>query len=133
MANGPGPGSRATGTWTRRILRARLDLFGAGSLFELLSTADAHRRGYPGAVAAGPAGPATVRARQEAVSELRPRVDLREDLAVMAEESRTAVDPVSLAAWGEAPGLLGRGRLHAAVRALTALGVVGPRQSSRTC
>jgi hypothetical protein len=103
-----------------------LDLFGAGSLFELLSTARTHiGEDTLARWLLAPAGPATVRARQEAVSELRPRVDLREDLAVMAEESRTAVDPVSLAAWGEAPGLLGRGRLHAAVRALTALGVVG--------
>src|SRR5581483_10779231 len=48
----------------------------------------------------------TVRARQQAVDELRPRVDLREDLAVLAEEARTGVNPVSLAAWGETPVLL---------------------------
>jgi hypothetical protein len=53
-----------------------LDLFGAGSPFELLSTARTHigedtLARWP----LVPAGPATVRARQEAVSELRPRVD----------------------------------------------------------
>jgi hypothetical protein len=103
-----------------------LDLFGAGSLFELLCTARTHiGEDTLARWLLAPAGPATARARQEAVSELRPRVDLREDLAVLAEESRTGVDPVSLAAWGEAPGLLERGRLHAAVWALTALGVAG--------
>jgi hypothetical protein len=103
-----------------------LDLFGAGSLFELLCTARTHiGEDTLARWLLAPAGPATARARQEAVSELRPRVDLREDLAVVAEESRTGVDPVSLAAWGEAPGLLERGRLHAAVWALTALGVTG--------
>jgi hypothetical protein len=103
-----------------------LDLFGAGSLFELLSTARTHiGEDTLARWLLAPAGPATVRARQEAVSELRPRVDLREDLAVLAEDSRTGVDPVSLAAWGEAPGLLERGRLHTAVWALTALGLAG--------
>jgi len=103
-----------------------LDLFGAGSLFELLCTARTHiGEDTLARWLLAPAGPAAARARQEAVSELRPRVDLREDLAVLAEESRTGVDPVSLAAWGEAPGLLERGRLHAVVWALTALGVAG--------
>jgi hypothetical protein len=103
-----------------------LDLFGAGSLFELLSTARTHiGEDTLARWLLAPAAPATVRARQEAVDELRPRVDLREDLAVVAEESRTGVDPVALAAWGEAPGLLEQGRLHAAVRALTVLGMSG--------
>ena len=103
-----------------------LDLFGPGSLFELLSTARTHiGEDTLARWLLAPAGPAAARARQQAVDELRARVDLREDLAVVAEESRTAVDPVSLAAWGEAPRLLERGRLHTAVWALTALGVLG--------
>ena len=103
-----------------------LDLFGPGSLFELLSTARTHiGEDTLARWLLVPAGPAAARARQQAVDELRPRVDLREDLAVMAEESRTGVDPVSLAAWGEAPRLLERGGLHTAVWALTALGVLG--------
>ena len=78
-----------------------LDLFGKGSLFELLCTARTHI----GADTLArwllePADPAGVRARQAAVDELRPRVDLREDLAVMAEEARTGIDPAALAAWG---------------------------------
>ena len=103
-----------------------LDLFGPASLFELLSTARTHIGADTLARwLLAPADPATACARQEAVDELRARVDLREDLAVVAEESRTGVDPVSLAAWGDAPGLLERGGLHAAVRALTVLGMSG--------
>jgi hypothetical protein len=103
-----------------------LDLFGPASLFELLSTARTHiGEDTLARWLLAPADPATACARQKAVDEMRPRVDLREDLAVVAEESRTGVDPVSLAAWGEAPGLLERGGLHAAVRALTVLGMSG--------
>src|SRR5579883_2965016 len=84
-----------------------LDLFGKGSLFELLCTARTHIGEETLARwLLHPAGPETVRARQQAVEELRPRVDLREDLAVLAEEARTGIDPVSLAAWGETPVLL---------------------------
>jgi len=103
-----------------------LDLFGPGSLFELLCTARTHiGEDTLARWLLGPAGPATAHARQEAVDELRARVDLREDLAVVAEESRTGVDPVSLAAWSEGPGSLGRGGLHATALALTTLGVAG--------
>ncbi len=80
-----------------------LDLFGRGSLFELLSTA--RTRSGEDTLAAwllAPADAATVRARQEAIAELRPRLDLREDLAVLAEDARSGVDPQFLAAWGDA-------------------------------
>ena len=71
-----------------------LDLFGKGSLFELLSTARTHiGEDTLARWLLAPADPATVRARQQAVEELRPRLDLREDLAVVAEEARTGVDP----------------------------------------
>ncbi|HEY7391386.1 MAG TPA: hypothetical protein VH640_22920 [Bryobacteraceae bacterium] len=101
-----------------------LDLFGKASVFELLSTA----RTQIGEQTLAqwllhPAHPETIRARQEAVRELRPSVDLREDLAVLAEEARTGVDPVSLAAWGEQPPLLARGGII--VWLLTVLGVAG--------
>lgn len=84
-----------------------LDLFGKGSLFELLSTARTHiGEDTLARWLLNPADPETVRARQEAVEELRPRVDVREDLAVLAEEARSGVHPTSLASWGEAPALL---------------------------
>ncbi|MBZ5624039.1 MAG: DNA mismatch repair protein MutS [Acidobacteriia bacterium] len=103
-----------------------LDLFGKGSLFELLSTARTHiGEDTLARWLLAPAEPETVRARQEAVNELRPRLDLREDLAVVAEEARTGVDPVSLAAWGEAPALLGPGHLRAKLWCLTVIGILG--------
>jgi hypothetical protein len=101
-----------------------LDLFGKGSLFELLCTARAHIGEETLARwLLTPGDPETVRARQKAVEELRPRLDLREELAVLAEEARTGVDPVSLAAWGEAPGELQRS--GATAFALSVLGVLG--------
>jgi MutS-like protein len=84
-----------------------LDIFGKGSLFELLSTARTHiGEDTLARWLTRPAPPEVVRARQAAVEELRPALDLREALAVMAEEARTGVDPVSLARWGEAQPLL---------------------------
>src|SRR5262245_13730983 len=84
-----------------------LDLFGNGSLFQLLCTARTHiGEDTLARWLLDPAGPETVRRRQQAVDELRPLIDLREDLAVVAEEARTGVDPISLAAWGESPALL---------------------------
>jgi hypothetical protein len=84
-----------------------LDLFGKGSLFELLCTARTHiGEDTLARWLLNPADPGTVRARQEAVEELRSRVDLREDLAVLAEEARSGVHPAALASWGEAPALL---------------------------
>jgi hypothetical protein len=104
---------------------ADLDLFGKGSLFELLCTARTHiGEDTLARWLLAPAAPDIVRARHEAVNELRPRVDLREDLAVAGEEARTGVDPISLAAWGEAP-VIEDGRLRTTMWLLTGLGVVG--------
>src|SRR5450432_918300 len=103
-----------------------LDLFGKGSVFELLCTA--RTRIGEDTLAhwlMNPAAPATVRARQEAVNELRPRVDLREELAVLAEEARTGVEPIALAAWGEAPPILQQSGLRAQVWTFTVLGLIG--------
>jgi hypothetical protein len=84
-----------------------LDLFGKGSLFELLCTA---RTRIGEATLArwllAPASPNEVRARQAAVTELRPKLDFREDLAVLGEDVRAGVRPEELAAWGEGAPLL---------------------------
>ncbi len=81
-----------------------LDLFGRGSLFELLSTA---RTGAGEETLAhwllGPGAREDVIDRQGAVAELLPRVDLREEMGLMGEEVKAAVDAKSLAHWGEAP------------------------------
>ncbi|BDG07938.1 MutS-related protein [Anaeromyxobacter paludicola] len=84
-----------------------LDLFGQGSLFELLCTARtrAGEERLAGWLLA-PAGPDEVALRQEAVRELTPGLDLAEELSVLGEDVRAEVDPARLAAWGEAPPAL---------------------------
>ena len=87
-----------------------LDLFGKGSLFELLSTArlpmgenrlaDWLRRPSPKSV---------ILARQELIAELRLKLDLRESLAVTGETLRVRLDPESLVGWVEQlPGMPGK-------------------------
>ncbi|MCC6765420.1 MAG: DNA mismatch repair protein MutS [Deltaproteobacteria bacterium] len=116
---------------------ADLDLFGRGSLFELLCTA----RTQAGEETLArwlltPAAPAEVRARQHAVGELRARLDLREAITLLGEDVRGVVDPAALAAWATAapwrPAALERG-LAAALPVLTCaavaawdLGALGP-------
>ena len=81
-----------------------LDLFGHGSLFELLSIA--RTRVGEETLAQWllePAAPDVVRARQTAVAELRPRLDLREDLALLGEGVRSGEDAQALTAWAAAP------------------------------
>ena len=81
---------------------ADLDIFGRGSLFELLSTA--RTRGGEAKLAAwlsAPASLADLRLRQEAVDELRPLLDLREQIAVLGDDYRTGVHPDHLIAWAE--------------------------------
>jgi hypothetical protein len=105
---------------------ADLDLFGSGSLFELLCTA--RTRAGEETLAAwllAPASREEVIARQEAVRELTPRLDLREDLALLGSEVRAGVHPDALVAWGaEAPLLTSRSffRAGAALSSLTLAG-----------
>ncbi len=82
---------------------ADLDLFGRGSLFDLLSTPRTQTGEETlAAWLSAPATPAVIGARQAAVTELTPVLDLREDLAVFGPEVRQGVDPLSLAEWGAA-------------------------------
>jgi MutS domain V len=79
---------------------ADLDLFGRGSLFELLSIARTHAG--EATLASWLLHPATaleVRARQGAVAELTPRLDFRETLALAGAEARTAVNTAALESW----------------------------------
>lgn len=81
-----------------------LDLFGAGSLFELLCEA---RTTLGEDTLAGwllrPGAPDSVRARQQAVADLRDRLPLRENLARAAGPALAVVDPHALQTWAEAP------------------------------
>ena len=77
-----------------------LDLFGDGSLFQLLCTARTQAGEETLATwLKTPAAPLEVAERQAAVRELQPRVALREEIGVAASEMRTAVRPAHLAAW----------------------------------
>jgi hypothetical protein len=77
-----------------------LDLFGPGSVFERL-TACRTRVGEDTLAAwlSAPATPAEVQARQAAVADLKPRLDLREAVAV-AGANAPAADYRTLAEWG---------------------------------
>jgi hypothetical protein len=84
-----------------------LGLFGSGSLFELLCTA--RTRTGEDTLAAwlrGGAPPEEIHARQQAVAELRPQLDLREDLALLGGDVPAGVDFDALAAWGAEPRVL---------------------------
>ncbi len=84
-----------------------LDVFGKGSLFQLISAArtpqgEARLADWLKA----PAAPGEVRARQAAVEELRLCWDLREDVALLGADAATATGLDGLTAWGEAPPAL---------------------------
>jgi len=83
-----------------------LDLFGAGSLFERLSTARTSMGEETlAAWLKAPASPAEVGVRQQAVTELAPRLDLKEDLSVLGTDLGADVNPRALAAWAAGPPL----------------------------
>jgi hypothetical protein len=106
------------------VYAADLDLFGRSSLFELLSTART-RMGEETLAhwLLGPARLADVHQRQAAVSELRDRLDLREDLAVLGEDARVGVHPDALRHWAEAPNQMRRPWIRAAAPLLAIFAV----------
>ena len=105
------------------IYAADLDLFGKGSLFELLSTGRtrigeetlAHWLLTPSPVQ-------IIHDRHMAVAELQHLLDFREDLAVAGEDARVGVHPAELTEWAESlPQLRSRWlRIAAPVLALMA-------------
>jgi len=82
-----------------------LDLFGTGSLFELLCTA---RTGVGRSKLAdwllSPAGCDEVRERQVAIRELRDMLDLREDWASLGRDAVEQVKSSALNDWASSPG-----------------------------
>jgi len=99
-----------------------LDIFGPGSLYQLLCTART------------PIGEETLAAwlkqaatipeiasRQEAVQELTPKLDFRENLVLAGEDVRAGVHPDQLIAWAEAEPRLNRTLIRVVAFSLTAL------------
>ena len=79
-----------------------LDLFGRGCLFELLSTARLPMgENQLARWLKSPSKRAEILERQRLVGELRDKLDLQRDLAVMGEELRARLNPESLVAWAE--------------------------------
>jgi MutS domain V len=102
-----------------------LDLFGTGSLFELLSTA--RTRVGEETLASWllePTVPEMVRARQAAVTELRPLLDLREDLALLGEGVRSGEDARALVEWAAAPLWSVSRPMHVTAMALALIAVI---------
>jgi hypothetical protein len=104
---------------------ADLDLFGEGSLFELLCTA--RTRAGEEALASwllAPAPVSLIRQRHAAVNELRPQLDLREDLELLGVEVRGGIDPGALDGWGQSHREFPRKTVLAVTTVLGALGTL---------
>jgi len=121
-----------TGETGERFLEAShpyardLDVFGKGSLFELLCTA--RTRAGEEKLAnwlLEPAALETIQARHEAVAELTGRVAFRERLFAAGDPVGVAVHPEWLVRWGETAPDLGRAYLRPLMAVLSALWVAG--------
>jgi hypothetical protein len=89
------------------VYAADLDLFGRGSLFELLCTVRT-RMGEERLAQwlKSPAPLATIRERHASVTDLKDRLDLREELAVIGEHANVGIHPEALLQWAETPNKL---------------------------
>jgi hypothetical protein len=90
-----------------------LDLFGQAGLFELLSLA--RTRMGENTLASWLLSPSSVPQliqRHAAIAELRNRLDLREDLAILGEDLKVGIHPDALTQWAEAPNQLTHPRLR---------------------
>ena len=86
------------------VYQEDLDIFGKGSIFELLCTVRTHAgEDTLARWLLEPASREEAGLRQQAIAELRTRLDLREDLAVLGDAVRSGIDPEVAARWGEAP------------------------------
>jgi len=88
------------------LYQADLDLFGRGSLFQLITSA--RLRAGQETLAQwllAPAPPEEIAARQAAIRELAPRLDLREQLALLGDEIGAGVHTDRLVRWGSGPAV----------------------------
>jgi hypothetical protein len=107
----PGTGSTGDRFLERKDLYAEdLDIFGRGSLFELLSQARLPMgEDRLAEFLCAPPELAKILERQQMVAELRGSLELREYLAVTGEALRPRLDPQSLTTWAEGSPLLPAG------------------------
>jgi hypothetical protein len=89
------------------VYAADLDLFGKGSLFELLCTVRT-RMGEERLARwlKSPASLDVIRERQAGITDLKDRLDLREELAVIGEHANVGIHPAALLQWAETPNTL---------------------------
>ena len=109
----------------RHLYANDLDIFGRGSLFELLSLA--RTRAGEETLAkwlTHPAAPRELSARRDAVTELTPALDLREALSLAGSEVAAGVDSVGLVTWAEGSAVLSGSWRRIAAAVLTA-GAIG--------
>jgi MutS domain V len=91
----------------RHLYANDLDLFGRGSLFELLSIA--RTRGGEATLAGwltSAATPSDIDQRQQSVTELTPALDLREALSLAGTDVRAGVHSDAVIEWAESPPIL---------------------------
>ena len=104
------------------VYAADLDLFGEGSLFELLCAA---RTRMGEEMLAGwllaPAAVAQIRERHACVLDLRERLNLRERIAALGSGRESALHPAAFLAWAEAPPALEERWIRVAAYLLPAL------------
>ena len=99
-----------------------LDVFGRGCLFELLSTARMPMgENRLAEWLRSPSPVYTAIERQGLIAELRPNLELREDLAITGEDLRARLNPESLTTWCESAPVLG-GPFVRAIAAAFAIG-----------
>jgi hypothetical protein len=108
------------------VYASDLDLFGPGSLFELLSAART-RMGEEMLASwiLAPAPADVVRSRHACIADLRGRLDLREDMALEGETAKVGVQPDALLSWAEAPNELQERWIAWAAIILPALAISG--------
>lgn len=110
----------------KHVYAEDLDIFGRGGLFELLSIARTpmgEERLAKWLLSASPF--AELQERQKLVTEVREKLDLREDMAVLGERLRGELNPKKFISWAEAKGdpLLGKPGLRWGAAALAVAAV----------
>jgi hypothetical protein len=102
-----------------------LDIFGTGSLFELLCTAQTSAGQETLADwLLNPAIGSEIENRQRAVEELRSRLDLREEIAQLGADVPEGTDLHGLASWGAAPLVMLDSRVRTLAGVLGGAGVL---------